>query len=167
MCLNTRFQADHTIVGNIEQACRELTSRVEVLTAKVNKKRAIKAALSEEEQCERVGGALDKFSYMMHNNPDAVEVEVSAHGNGSHHKRMSLCSIERKGIDSILKESENLWDTLHTGDVSMCAMSTYVRYDCYLFSLKRPFLLFTEYSGARLLTCTTLHDTTSSKTHRL
>jgi hypothetical protein len=60
---------------------------------------------------------------MMHNNPDAVEVSV--HGNGgNHHKRISLNTIEKEGVGSIVQKSDELWEMLHSGDVSKCVVST-------------------------------------------
>ena len=105
--MGTRFQAEHTLVGNIEQICRDLASRVQLLQSKVDKKRRIQQSMKIEEEA-----MIEKFSYMMHNNPEVCEVE------GPEKKQLSLRRIVSDGLASVIKDAETLWKAIHNGEVS-------------------------------------------------
>ena len=55
---------------------------------------------------------MEKFSYMMHNNPTAVEI-------GTHKKQLSLSRIVSDGIKSVVKDADTLWKAIHEGEVSV------------------------------------------------
>lgn len=105
MAVTTRFQAEHTIVGNIEEICRDLASRVETLQVKVDKKRSIQQSMKVTESM------IDQFGYMMHNNPEVIEV-------GGAKKRLSLTRIVSDGLANVIKDAESLWKAIHNGEVS-------------------------------------------------
>eukprot|EP00544_Gedaniella_sp_CCMP2646_P006832 CAMPEP_0202498330 /NCGR_PEP_ID=MMETSP1361-20130828/25672_1 /ASSEMBLY_ACC=CAM_ASM_000849 /TAXON_ID=210615 /ORGANISM="Staurosira complex sp., Strain CCMP2646" /LENGTH=592 /DNA_ID=CAMNT_0049130183 /DNA_START=171 /DNA_END=1949 /DNA_ORIENTATION=+ len=104
MACSTRFQADHTIVGDIEKICRQLASQIEILQIKVDKKRSIQQTMQLDES-----KMMEKFSYMMHNNPTAVEI-------GTHKKQLSLSRIVSDGIKSVVKDADTLWKAIHEGE---------------------------------------------------
>lgn len=105
MAVSTRFQAEHTIVGNVEKICRELTSRVETLSIKVEKKRSIQQSMKLDED-----KMIEKFGYMMHNNPEAVERVVT------NKRQLSLKRIVSDGIASVVKDADSLWKAIHNGE---------------------------------------------------
>jgi len=110
MGLSTRFEAEHTVVGNVAEACRELTIRVETLTTKRNKKEAIgniQTSTSENMELEKL---VENFGYMMHNNPEAREIATP-----SHTRRLSLPILEEKPED-IVKDANQLWLTFQQGN---------------------------------------------------
>ena len=107
MAVSTRFQADHIIVGNIEKICRQLASQVEILQIKVDKKRSIQQSMQLDES-----KMMEKFSYMMHNNPTTVEI-------GTHTKHLSLTRIVSDGIKSVVNDADTLWNLIHEGEVSV------------------------------------------------
>lgn len=106
LAISTRFQSEHTIVGNIEKICRELTTRVETLSNKVEKKRSIQQSMKIDE-----AKMIEKFGYMMHNNPEVVEL-------ATHKKQLSLKRIVSDGIEKIVKDADYLWTAIHDGEVS-------------------------------------------------
>jgi hypothetical protein len=55
---------------------------------------------------------MEKFGYMMHNNPEAVEI-------GTQTKQLSLKRIVSDGIESVVKDADTLWNAIHNGEVSV------------------------------------------------
>lgn len=115
LAVTTRFRATHTIAGDIEETCRGLTSRVETLEVKVNKKRSIQQSMKVDEEA-----MIEKFGYMMHNNPDVVEL-------GSK-KRPSLKRIVSDGISTMVKDSNALWRAIHDGEVSTMRVMCFIKF---------------------------------------
>ena len=106
VAVTTRFQAEHTVIGKVEEACRELALRVEALQVKMSRRRAISEIIDDED------ALLEKFSYMMHNNPKALDASAG------HHRISSIPRILSDGVKSVMKDADLLWNTIHNGDVS-------------------------------------------------
>jgi len=56
---------------------------------------------------------IEKFAYMMHNNPDAIEVGTDTI------RQLSLTRIVSDGLANVLKDAETLWKEIHSGEVSI------------------------------------------------
>jgi thiamine pyrophosphate-dependent acetolactate synthase large subunit-like protein len=112
--LSTRYEAEHTLVGPISQVCRDLALSVETRTIIRNRKEKVDAIMksmskhyeSQEEELEE----LDKFGYMAHLSPNAIDPS-SDESYPPVLRRFS--SIPQ----SLAKECNRLWQMLHTGDV--------------------------------------------------
>lgn len=114
VAVTTRFQADHTLVGHIRDMCLELTSRVEALQMRAEKKRIVQSVVEEEQLFvksilrDRETKTIEHFAYLLHNNPEIVT---------THERELTLPRIESEGLTSILEDAESLWDAIHGGEV--------------------------------------------------
>lgn len=111
VAVSTRFNAEYTIVGNVNQACRALAARIRSVSAEVQKQRAkedIKPPLHH-----KLSKTLDHFSYMAHHSPDTQELETP---DGEKHLIRPV--MEDLGIEGLMDKSKILWDALHSGEVS-------------------------------------------------
>ncbi|KAL3909845.1 MAG: hypothetical protein SGILL_007924 [Bacillariaceae sp.] len=74
--LTTRYNAEHSLVGPIDKICQDLALVVETKTAIRNRKEKVDEVLksfSTGNDSEQDLVELEKFSYMAHNSPHAVE----------------------------------------------------------------------------------------------
>jgi hypothetical protein len=116
LAVTTRFRATHTLVGDIEEICRDLTSRVETLEVKVEKKRSIQQSMKLDERA-----MIEKFGYMMHNNPGVVELAGPK-------KQPSLKRVVSDGIATMVKDSNALWRAIHNGEVSTVRVMCFINF---------------------------------------
>jgi hypothetical protein len=110
VAVSTRFDAEHTIIGNIEQACRALAARIRVLSVVVEEKRTKQGVVPSLHH--QLSKTLDHFSYMAHHSPDTVEVELP---DGD--KLLTRPVMEDLGVKGLLDNSKILWDAFHAGEV--------------------------------------------------
>lgn len=89
--MSTRFQAEHTIIGDIKTACDELTKRILEMSDKIVEKRA---AMQSNGNGESSNGEETSLSYLCCRGDDVVNfMEVDVH------------------------DSNKLWRALHDGQV--------------------------------------------------
>ena len=108
--LSTRFDAEHTLVGNVAVICSQLALRVETLMTRRKKKAAV------TESMRRSGLALSfavgmnpraNFDYMTFKNPSARLVTES---------NQLMPAVP--DILDLAKDASKLWETFHEGSVS-------------------------------------------------
>jgi thiamine pyrophosphate-dependent acetolactate synthase large subunit-like protein len=109
--LSTRFDAEHTLVGNVAAICGELALRVETLMTRRKKKAAV------SESMRRSGLALNgaagmnpraNFDYMTFKNPSAQLVTTPT----------NLLIPAVPDVGDLAKDAAELWETFHEGCVS-------------------------------------------------
>lgn len=123
VAVGTRFNAEHTILGDTEKICRALTARVETFMVKVTKKRAIhydrmltSSAVRDDPRKKEMSRESfhDLFGYMAFNNPDAVRRRSTS---GTFTTELTLVpKLEEVGVDQVLKAADELWEAMHAGD---------------------------------------------------
>jgi thiamine pyrophosphate-dependent acetolactate synthase large subunit-like protein len=106
MDVSTRFHAEHTILGDIEDICVALTERVETIMVKVEKKRS----QMRETILHRRSGNLDDFGYATFNNPNLAI--------GSEDAEVPLPKlVVELGTEEIRKRTDALWASMHASNV--------------------------------------------------
>jgi thiamine pyrophosphate-dependent acetolactate synthase large subunit-like protein len=121
VAVGTRYNAEHTLLGDIEKICKALTARAETLRIKVEKKRAIhsnramtEASLDDPRRKMMLRASFnDKFGYMAFNNPTAGRQRSIS---GSFTTEVAVLDVEEEGVDKVLKASDELWDAMHVGN---------------------------------------------------
>ena len=109
--LSTRFDAEHSLVGNVADVCRQLALRVEILTAKRNKKAAISESMrisSSNLSNSAIDSSHGNFDYMTFKNPMAKMVTTPTLQR----------SLSIPNVDDIAKDVGKLWETFHRRNVS-------------------------------------------------
>lgn len=104
--LSTRFDAEHSLVGNVADVCRQLALRVEILTAKRNKKAAISESMrisSSNLSNSAIDSSHGNFDYMTFKNPMAKMVTTPTLQR----------SLSIPNVDDIAKDAGKLWETFH------------------------------------------------------
>lgn len=132
--LTTRFDADYTLVGSITEICKDLAIKVEMETTIRNRKAQVGKVISlslhhhdSEEHALKDATELDKYDYMVHQNPTAVKEAVKT--QMKRHSRMSSefeapppPELRRYStifdVKKISKDAAKLWKLFHTGNVS-------------------------------------------------
>jgi thiamine pyrophosphate-dependent acetolactate synthase large subunit-like protein len=105
--LSSRFDAEHTLVGNVAHVCQQLALRVETLTVKRNKKVAVRESINASTtNLNDYGTYNGHFDYMRFKNPTILDVTLE--------KQHPLPNIEE-----IAKNADKLWQTFQNGDVSL------------------------------------------------
>lgn len=118
LCVSMRFNAEHTITGNITDICKELARLVEARNAKLGSDETDLAAVDAPESPFRSDLRMEEIADfmgpMVHNNPEAFIIT-----SPGHRRRISAPVFEEKGAMSFLQDSYRLWDIFHSGDVRM------------------------------------------------
>ena len=102
--LSTRFDAEHTLIGNVVDICRQLALRVETLVTKRKKTTAIVDSM----RLSALALNVPNFDYMTFKNPNVTMVTTPTH---TRHPTMP-------DIDGLVEDAAKLWSAFHTGDVS-------------------------------------------------
>ena len=123
MCVNTRFTAEATIIGNIAEACKELTAKVHALTkARKEQARKPKKGISRSREHLTQEQLKTMWDYMVHGSPNMIELEHTQRFGRSAHKRRpsTLPEIEAGLAKSLLEDTDALWDKIHKKKVRFC-----------------------------------------------
>ena len=125
LCVSTRFDAEHTIAGNIQDICLELAQRVETIYTKQARKEAIQGAIDENRKSFaaslQMDAIADYMGYMVHNNPEAFAVEKPGHK-----RRVTAPVLEEMGAKNLLKDATRLWDMFQQRDVSIVSSTVWI-----------------------------------------
>lgn len=116
VAVGTRFNAQHTLLGDIEEICRALATQVESKMLKVNKKRAIRVdvgRLHDAYRHVRNSSLTDQYGYMTFKNPKAIQ---RRRGTSDESVELTLPDLDALGAEEILKRANDLWDAMHAGD---------------------------------------------------
>lgn len=122
--VSTRFEAEHTLMGgDITDILASLTSTVEGLMVRVDKKRRILTAKKPAHM--KHNSQIDQISYMCYNNP-RIEHRRST---TSDFKELFLPALEELGMDEFEKRADKLWAAMHEGNWrSLATLDKYARY---------------------------------------
>ena len=120
MCVNTRFNAEHTIIGNIARTCQELTKRV--LDLNKTKKHEHKLPLRTNSQFRQEGMTEEQirsmWDYMTYGAPNSSntisEVEDAVQSAQSRLFTLDLDYVEGKDL---LDDTDALWEHIHSRKV--------------------------------------------------
>jgi len=111
IAVGTRYNAENTILGDIGKICQALSTKVESLMVKVNKKRAIQSLSKSDNLRERMANMMDQYSSWNFANPSALqERSTSTESAGS-----KPPDLDELGAKEALKHADSLWDALHAG----------------------------------------------------
>lgn len=120
MSVSTRFNAEATLIGDVGETCKQLTARVEALVkARQAEARKPRRSISRSRQSMDPEQLKSMWDYMVHGNPDIIEVERetsmggSASGRG-HQRQLSLSVIERDNAKDLLEDTDALWQKIHS-----------------------------------------------------
>ena len=114
MALTTRFVSDHSIVGNLNEACTKLAEKCEFLSFKRGKEEKLISSTKSIRrksifEDHRHVSPSDKFQYMSHQSVNFNSIKLNASGF-----RQSLIANEpEKTIDELCDSADDLWDTFH------------------------------------------------------
>jgi thiamine pyrophosphate-dependent acetolactate synthase large subunit-like protein len=100
--LSTRFEAEHTLLGNVAEICKKLAVKVEVLAIKRDRKTEIQGYLNNSMSAL----SLQKFDYMAFHNPSAEVIEMP-----NLRRRSTIPNVEE-----CIKDAQKLWKLFHKGD---------------------------------------------------
>lgn len=98
LAVSSRYNADHTLLGNVHDVVTLLTEEVERISLKVQKKRALEKG---RKRCHRKSGT-DQFSYMNHEKPESF--------------RLSQEEDEETMVQKLTSKADQLWDAMHGGN---------------------------------------------------
>lgn len=117
VCVNTRYTADQTIVGDIFCACQELTKRVTKLaTERANKPVAKMTEALESMSQEEANAELREFwNYLMHGR-NLQEEEDGNTESGT--KDISL--PKGMSMKDLFENTDSMWEAIQTKKVSIC-----------------------------------------------
>jgi thiamine pyrophosphate-dependent acetolactate synthase large subunit-like protein len=110
MAVGTRYNAEHTILGDIYEICTQLTERVETLSVKVEKKRNLVAHQRDPNNGlhnHRRENTLEEFGYAAFGNPDAVMDE---------NEELTLPELKETGPDEMRRRTDRLWQAMHAAN---------------------------------------------------
>lgn len=111
ICVGTRYNAEHTLLGDVEAVVRRLASCVESTMIRVEKKRAILGASdSKLPKIVRQDSSSDRGSYLCYNNPKSRH-RTSASGG----LELFVPKLDLLGEDEFQLLSDKLWKAMHNG----------------------------------------------------
>jgi Thiamine pyrophosphate enzyme, central domain len=133
--LSTRFDAEHTLVGNVADICKVLALKVETQTTIRNRKlklaNATPQTLTDPDDEAAESREVEKFQYMTFQNPNAT-VELS----GPAMRRLSSIAVVPPptltrlttvpNIKEFARDAMKIWNAFHTGNVSGPFVTQYV-----------------------------------------
>jgi thiamine pyrophosphate-dependent acetolactate synthase large subunit-like protein len=122
--ISTRFEAEHTLVGPIDEICRDLALSVETKTVIRNRKEKVASAITSsltllvDDDDDNIDGDVlkeleFKFGYMSYMNPSAVPSTFPADAAGAPEFRR-YSSVPN--VKTIAQDSTKLWDAFHSGN---------------------------------------------------
>ena len=118
LAVSTRFEAEHTIAGDIKHICLELANRVELINNRMARKESIKGAIDEKAASVQSSLKMDQIAdyvgYMVHNNPEAFAIEKPGH-----RRRVTAPFLEEKGVKNFMQDANRFWGVIHNSDVSI------------------------------------------------
>lgn len=115
MCVNSRFTAEHTLVGDVAECCKELTKRIRAINKDRQRHKAIARVDSKSRRSMTPEQIRDMWDYMVNGSPNIVEVHVPG---PPALKRISTPEIEQLDPKNILDDTDALWDEIHNKKVS-------------------------------------------------
>ena len=115
LVVGTRFNAEHTLLGDVHAVCRALTDRVETLMVKVGKKRLISSLPPPLLDGITRRTSKDQYDYMSYYNPNADELAADVE------------AIDESGVDA---DADRLWKAMHSGQWMGLKESKHTRFAC-------------------------------------
>lgn len=141
LAAGTRYNAEHTLLGDLKTILERLTELVEGSAARVEKKRRLQAATvtttaananNNDDSKDNLASspphgrhrrrstATDQTAYMAYNNPKARRRSSSLQGASE----LFLPHVEQLGEEAFAKATDCLWDAMHQGNVRVQLCST-------------------------------------------
>ena len=115
MCVNTRFNAEHTIVGDIATSCQELTKRVLALG---QTKHEHKPPFRTDSKSRQEGMSEEQirsmWDYMAYGSPSGRQMEDQVYSSQS---KLPSLEVDIKEDKDLLDDTDALWDHIHSKKV--------------------------------------------------
>jgi thiamine pyrophosphate-dependent acetolactate synthase large subunit-like protein len=130
LAVGTRYNAEHTLLGNIADICHALTQRIDFLVNQLHRQMGLaptslnctssdvndKKLLSINERLEHLVDSTihDAFEYAAHNSPHQVIQKVTS--EFSTRTLVTLPKLDVTSTENVQNEVSRLWSIMHNGD---------------------------------------------------
>jgi thiamine pyrophosphate-dependent acetolactate synthase large subunit-like protein len=99
-----RFNAEHTLLGEVYEVVQSLTEEVERLALKMKKKRDLRDASNQRRRLVQA----DHFAYMHYENPTFL--------NEASSRSIHVSDPDPLTVSKLSTEADELWEAMHNGD---------------------------------------------------
>ena len=128
IAVGTRFHADFTLLGQVDQVIRDLTARVELVSVRVNKKRDILEITTRKKPSHMKHVSIsEQLGYMTFKNPSAQKTAQCVAPPSDQSLSFEPSSLDFKiptisewQEDEIEETTDQMWNRMAAGEVIFC-----------------------------------------------